>query len=374
MSDLIKENQQLRQSYRGLLEKATANQRILEHFQRFELELLSCRSIYSLLNKLLLESKAYFGIDACRLIWFDPENEVRELLDFDELQPLGSELEFISHLDLYRQIYGDDYRPVLKSLKDYEPGQTRWFPWAPGIKSCVMLPLMRQDVMIGSLHMGSVSQDRFTPDKAVDFMARLASIISICLENCLNHEHLRRLSLIDMLTRVKNRRSFEQDLSKELSRAVRTAKPLSCLFIDADYFKRINDTYGHQSGDTALKEIAQIITSQLRQTDHLARYGGEEFAALLPDCSEQTAVDIAERVRIAAEQTIIQSEGAETFSLTLSLGVSTWYPKPDSHDSDEWVGQRLLASADSAVYAAKKTGRNRVCFKDFEVNQESIVV
>lgn len=374
MRDLNKENQQLRLRFHELVEGASSNQRILEHFQHFELELLSCRSIYSLLRKLLLESKQYFDLDACKLIWFDPENEARGMLDYEELQLFGRELEFTTQYEPFQQIYKDDYRPVLTTLKGAVSDQSRWFPWASGIKSCAMLPLVRQDALIGSLHMGSVSGDRFTPDKAVDFMARLAAIMAICLENCVNQEHLRRLSLIDMLTRAKNRRSFELDLSKELSRAVRTAKPLSCLFIDADHFKRINDTYGHQSGDTALKEIAQIITGQLRQTDHLARYGGEEFAVLLPDCAEQTAVHIAERVRMAAERTSIQSEGTETFSLTLSVGVSTWHPKTDPYHSNERVGQRLLASADCAVYTAKTTGRNRVCFQDFTADQKSSVV
>jgi diguanylate cyclase (GGDEF)-like protein len=238
-----------------------------------------------------------------------------------------------------------------------------------------MLPLMRQNTMIGSLQMGSSSVTRFTADKAVDFMDHLAQIIAVCLENCVNHEHLRRLSLIDMLTRVKNRRSFDQDLNKELSRANRTMKPLSCLFIDVDFFKTVNDTYGHQAGDHALKLIAKTIGDQLRQTDHLARYGGEEFAALLPDCDREMAVQIAERIRYSTEQTIIECEGIEAFKVTVSLGVSTWYPEPlAQEDENGWAGQRLVAKADSAVYEAKKGGRNQVRFLGFNEEKGSLAV
>jgi len=375
MSFADSEANRLRIQLQTLLQKAAENQRILEHFQQFELQLLECRSIVDLLESLLMRARDHFELEACRLVWFDPENTVRELLLPEDAQRFEGSLEFVNHLEPFSKIYGNRYRPVLHTLNEID--KARWFPWVAGVESCAMLPLLRENTIIGSLHMGSASRSRFTPDKAVDFMARLASIVAVCLENGVNHEHLRRLSLIDMLTRVKNRRSFDQDLSRELARAVRYMQPLSCLFIDVDHFKKVNDTHGHQAGDVALKQIAQLVRRQLRQTDHLARYGGEEFAALLPDCRRETAIHIAERIRRLAETTPIDAEGIKPFNITLSIGLCTWLPQPGgARDDGPWVGQRLVSNADAAVYEAKRTGRNRVCVRGFDMvtNAESFAV
>jgi diguanylate cyclase (GGDEF)-like protein len=375
MSFADSEANRLRIQLQTLLQKAAENQRILEHFQHFELGLLGCRSIVDLLDHLLIRAREHFELEACRLVWFDPENTVRELLLPEDAQRFEGSLEFVNHFEPFSKIYGNRYRPMLRTLNEID--KARWFPWVASVESCAMLPLLRENTIIGSLHMGSASRTRFTPDKAVDFMARLASIVSVCLENGVNHEHLRRLSLIDMLTRVKNRRSFDQDLSRELSRAVRNMQPLSCLFIDVDHFKKVNDSHGHQAGDVALKQIAQLVRRQLRQTDHLARYGGEEFAALLPDCHRETAIHIAERIRRLAESTPIVAEGVKPFHVTLSIGLCTWQPQPGgARDDGPWVGQRLVANADAAVYDAKRSGRNRVCVKSFEavINAENFAV
>ena len=375
MSVADSESTRLRIQLQTLLQKASDNQRILEHFQRFELALLECRSIADLLEYLLVRAREHFELEACRLVWFDPENTVRELLLPEDAQRFEGSLEFVNHLEPFRKIYGSRYQVVLRTLNEID--KARWFPWVPGVESCAMLPLIRENTIIGSLNMGSASRTRFTPDKGVDFLARLASIVSVCLENGVNHEHLRRLSLIDMLTRVKNRRSFDQDLSRELARGARYMQPLSCLFIDVDHFKKVNDTYGHQAGDVALKQIAQLVRRQLRQTDHLARYGGEEFAALLPDCGRETAIHIAERIRRLAEATPIEAEGVKPFNVTLSIGLCTWQPQPGGgRDDGQWVGQRLVANADAAVYEAKRSGRNRVCVRGFDAltNAESLAV
>jgi len=375
MSFADTEANRLRIQLQTLLQKAAENQRILEHFQQFELHLLECRSIADLLESLLVRAREHFELEACRLVWFDPENTVRELLLPEDAQRFEGSLEFVNHLEPFSKIYGSRYRPVLRMLNEID--KARWFPWVAGVESCAMLPLLRENTIVGSLHMGSASRSRFTPDKAVDFMARLASIVAVCLENGVNHEHLRRLSLIDMLTRVKNRRSFDQDLSRELARAVRYMQPLSCLFIDVDHFKKVNDSHGHQAGDVALKQIAQLVRRQLRQTDHLARYGGEEFAALLPDCHRETAIHIAERIRLLAESTPIVAEGVKPFHITLSIGLCTWQPLPGgARDDGPWVGQRLVANADAAVYEAKRTGRNRICVRGFDLatNAETFAI
>ena len=168
-------------------------------------------------------------------------------------------------------------------------------------------------MIIGSLHLGSIDPSRYNPNVATDYINHLASIIGVCIENCISQETLRRLSMIDMLTKVHNRRSFNTELNREISRASRSQQPLSCLFIDLDHFKQVNDTHGHPTGDRVLRGSAQTIKDQLRKTDFIARYGGEEFAVLLPGCESQQALQIAETIREAVAKQRFISDNEQEF-------------------------------------------------------------
>ena len=161
------------------------------------------------------------------------------------------------------------------------------------------------------------------------------------------------------MTELHNRRYLDRRLQEELSRASRYRQPLSCLFIDADHFKRINDNYGHQAGDSVLRELANRIRSQLRASDVATRYGGEEFALLLPQTSLNEALLLAERIRMEVAQTPVYLENGEELPLTVSIGVSETLPMLGKSRHKE-VGEHLLASADQALYQAKANGRNRI--------------
>jgi two-component system cell cycle response regulator len=194
-------------------------------------------------------------------------------------------------------------------------------------------------------------------------------MVAICLENCLALEQLQRQGQEDILTQVRNRRSFDEEFGKELERAAREQKSLSCLFADIDYFKQINDAYGHQVGDRCLRQVAQQIARELRKTDLLARYGGEEFVVLLPGCPAHLAVSTAERIRLAVANRPLRLPN-ETIPLTISLGLVTW--QPDTTRTElESIGSALLDCADLAMYQAKREGRNRVCVGDFSAVQVS---
>jgi diguanylate cyclase (GGDEF)-like protein len=147
-----------------------------------------------------------------------------------------------------------------------------------------------------------------------------------------------------------------------MQRSQRYLHPLSLLMIDLDYFKQINDTFGHPAGDRVLCAVADILRRELRQVDQLARYGGEEFAAILPETAESEALAIANRIRqaIAARPLAIsETEGAE---LTISIGLAIF---PDDANSVEG----LVEKADQSLYAAKAAGRNRVCRRGAEAGR-----
>lgn len=170
-------------------------------------------------------------------------------------------------------------------------------------------------------------------------------------------EELLALSRTDALTGLFNRRFFEERLQSEFARSNRYRAPLSCLMIDVDHFKKLNDAYGHPFGDKVLVEVAKVAKAALRDVDVLARYGGEEFIALLPETAPRDAFRVADRLREGIEQlnpVFQRGDEKTTVSVTASLGVATF---PEAHISD---AEMLLRCADDALYAAKKVGRNRV--------------
>jgi len=164
-------------------------------------------------------------------------------------------------------------------------------------------------------------------------------------------EQLRLLSLEDPLLGIGNRRAMEVDLAFTEADAVRHHKSYAVALLDIDFFKSFNDTYGHQTGDDALKVVAQAIKKTVRTSDRVFRYGGEEILILMPEANEISAFKCAERVRQAVEQLNIPHAGSPLDVLTLSAGVS-------AEAEGEWV--KLVELADKALYTSKKAGRNKV--------------
>ncbi len=170
-----------------------------------------------------------------------------------------------------------------------------------------------------------------------------------------NHR-LEQLVNLDGLTQVANRRRFDEYLEKEWQRLAREQEPLSLILCDIDYFKRYNDFYGHQAGDTCLKQVAKAIEQSLRRpADFVARYGGEEFAVILPNTSFEGASHVAASIQNSVAQLNISHAASQVAShITLSLGISTTVPTATISDT------ALVAAADKALYEAKRRGRN--CF------------
>jgi two-component system cell cycle response regulator len=168
------------------------------------------------------------------------------------------------------------------------------------------------------------------------------------------HETIYRMTIVDGLTQVHNKRYVMETLEREIPRARRHARPLSNVMFDIDHFKAINDNFGHLAGDYVLKELAQLVKSRLRPDDVLGRYGGEEFCAILPETPLSGGAHIAEDLRRLVEGRRFVFEG-ETIPVTISLGVAEL---SDGH-LDVLT---LLKSADDKLYEAKRSGRNRVCY------------
>ncbi len=170
---------------------------------------------------------------------------------------------------------------------------------------------------------------------------------------------LQRLSLLDGLTGISNRRRFDEVLAHEWKQAMRSKQPLSMVMIDIDHFKAFNDHYGHLTGDDCLRKVALAMSSILkRPTDFLARYGGEEFAAILPMTASDGADAIAEAMRTGVVNLAIPHDHSSAASLvTVSMGIATLVPRRGM------MAAMLISAADQALYEAKAGGRNRIVVK-----------
>ncbi|MEA5577884.1 CHASE2 domain-containing protein [Anabaena sp. UHCC 0451] len=173
----------------------------------------------------------------------------------------------------------------------------------------------------------------------------------------LDNQSLLYLANYDGLTQVANRRRFDEYLQQQWERMTREKSSLSLILCDVDFFKRYNDTYGHQAGDVCLKKVAQAMTQGIKKPTHLvARYGGEEFAVVLPDTNEEGALQIAEAIRSQVQALAIPHEASLVSSqVTLSLGLASIIP------SSDLTPALLIKATDEALYQAKKTGRDRCC-------------
>ena len=341
--------------YKQLLEQAKVNQKRLEKFQALELKLLETNSLSSLVKVLVGDYRREFSLDALGLTLFDWHGDLQEFMSDKSNLPPGAAISAAP--DALRQL---DHCPGGIRLGEYKPDiHDQFFPGYRIRKgSIALLKLVRQERDIGLLALASRNQNRYEQSAGTAFLNRLATIASVCIENALNLERVRQLSYRDPLTRLYNRRFFSEHLNQGMANAQRSGQPISCIYLDVDYFKRINDVHGHAMGDWVLREIARRIRLQLRLGEPLARIGGEEFAIVLTDTQLEEARTVAERIRLAMEDRYFDLPKGGSHKVTVSCGVAEY--RPHAHDELEELGDRLLDKADAALLLAKEGGRNQV--------------
>lgn len=341
-----------------LTEEARRNEEAWRRSLQREMALLEAPTLGVLLERLTTELRDSFNLEAATLVLADPTHEVRHLLMVESppyVQPPG--VLFVDSLHGLAPSLANG-RPWLGPFRraDHE---LLFSPQAP-LGSVALLPLMRRERLVGSLNLGSRDPSRFGERLATDFLDHLAMIAAFCLESSVNRARLVRSGLTDVLTGWHNRRYLQTRLHEELARCRREGTALTCLMIDVDRFKPINDLYGHLAGDEALRQVAQCIDAEVRDSDVSARYGGEEFVILLPRTDAASGHRLAERIRAAVAAERFELPGAaEPLAITVSIGVAEHKPSSGADDL-KLAGQELIARADLALYEAKAAGRNAV--------------
>jgi diguanylate cyclase (GGDEF)-like protein len=218
----------------------------------------------------------------------------------------------------------------------------------PEARNLIVVPLTAEGRATGTLVLEhSLRSGSRVERRTVSAVERFASYAALALRNAALLEQVQRMAATDGLTAIANRRTFEATLEREIARAGRHNEPVSLVMVDIDHFKALNDSFGHQVGDEVLRNVAAALACECREFDLAARYGGEEFALVLPGCTSEESVVIAERFRR------VVSVAPSIAPITASAGVATY---PDhARDAGE-----LVRVADEALYESKRAGRDRV--------------
>lgn len=374
-------NLELRKKLKALMSQAQKNEMKLDKMQQQELRFIGAESLPELIDIILQQYRDAYELDYVSLLLIDPDYEIRHVIEFMSpgLLKLPTLIFADSHTQLENVVIAQNSTKEKINPADRQKTLFPNFKNKPYLGKCTgdcrdalfpsmktkpesvaVLPLIRQNKLIGSLNLASMDVARFIDGIGTNLINRLSSILAVCLENAVNNEKLKLLGLTDALTGIHNRRYFMQRLEEEVVRGLRQELPVSCLFIDIDHFKSFNDLYGHSVGDQVLRYVANIIKQQMRLSDVLARYGGEEFAVLLTNTDTKLAQEVAERIRFSIADAILQVDSlSDDLSVTVSIGCTTMIQPKNQNISS--LGENLLNSSDQALYMAKGSGRN--CIK-----------
>jgi diguanylate cyclase (GGDEF)-like protein len=212
---------------------------------------------------------------------------------------------------------------------------------------------MAQGESLGILHFQATDAAPALADSELSFKTTFAGQVGLSVANIRLREALRAQSIKDPLTGLYNRRYLEETLDREIRRAVRAEQALGILMLDLDHFKKFNDTYGHDAGDTVLREAAQFLEKSIRAEDIVCRFGGEEFVIILPTADLSAAHARGERIRSKLCELNVRHQGQPLGVITVSVGVAAL----PLHGTSP---KELLEAADTALYSAKREGRDRV--------------
>ena len=255
----------------------------------------------------------------------------------------AEEAELLADLDAYSVRLAGRYKSYVVDGRNETDA-------AMGIRPVASVPLIYQKRFMGVLMVRSDDPTRVWQENEILLLRTVADQVTVAVNHARLFSQMQQQALTDGLTGCFNRRSFEMQLERDLHMATRMSLPVSLILLDLDNFKRVNDTFGHECGDVALRLLADGLRDELRSVDTAARYGGEEFAVILPQAGADGAMIVAERLRKRIELMEVPGVG----HVTASLGIATFPQHASSRDS-------LVLAADRALYNAKSAGRNCVC-------------
>lgn len=348
----------MRQQLDALKKQAWTNEKIWSGFRKIEIEAIGAETLHQLVRSVTGGIKRTFrNIDEVSIACLNLDYEiVRIIAQRDMPSEIEEHFVLVSDSEL-NHWFSRSSRPLVGSCN--EAMQHRLFPHCKkSLGSVAVSPLIVSGKLIGCLAQGSYDPHHFSAEAGTELLEHLSATIALCIRNTVNVARLERHGLTDPLTDIPNRRFLERRLDEEVERCRRYGHPLTCVMMDIDHFKNINDQYGHSVGDSVLKSVANALCKGLRASDILSRYGGEEFVLLLPETKLVHGAKIARRHHREIKKLQFNVQDKDRLRITVSAGVAV-LEKPQSGVGSE-PGKWLLQRSDQALYQAKREGRNRV--------------
>ncbi len=303
---------------------------------------------------LVAQLQEIFELQSAAVLSLDPATGILSplaaVVHADEPIPAGDPL-IISRQDPGIELLNKIQRPL--PVERLTAKETRLAGLLEHYGTAIVVPLFGAKALSGLLLVGRKRSGQQFRAEQVDMLGFLARHVGMVFENARLYES----ATYDSLTGMLRREAVFERLAQEIRRATRYGRPLAVGMADMDFFKLVNDNYGHPTGDITLKRVAQVLTGALRGTDFVGRYGGEEFLLILPETDLRSATEVAERIRGVLEAMACQSPDGKSFGVTISIGIATL---PLESGDEPGVLERLVQQADEALMAAKARGRNRV--------------
>lgn len=334
------------------------NEKIWARFRHIEIDAIGARTLHELVYKVTLGiEQAFDRVDCASIGCIDVDYEIGYILNQNQAEhDIAQRFVTLSTEEL-RELFPVNMRPILGQPSNET--QRRLFPACRANRGSIALsPLVATGQLIGCLAQSSQHPHHFSADTGTELLEHLSATIALCIRNTVNMVRLERHGLTDPLTDIPNRRFFERRLIEEVERCRRYTHPLTCVMLDIDHFKKVNDQYGHSVGDRVLRAVANVLREGLRASDMLARYGGEEFVLLLPETSLEQGKCIARRNNRQIEALRFTLPDGQRLAITASAGVAVLETPSPATEND--LGHWLLQRSDQALYQAKRHGRNQV--------------
>jgi len=343
IQQLADENRKLRAYVAEVMERLRENDALFARLFELESEVLAASDPEELCFTLLRGLRSGFSLDMVRF-WFDRSSFIG-----------ARNMDAVSSRDLVWVEKGEIERMGLNRQHVWlmELSDKKGFDWLEqrddSLASIALLTLGDLQRPFGVLGLASMDKARFQPGQGADFLQHLAQVVGLSLENAVSRERLARLAITDSLTGTHNRRFLQPHSHQPLSKWFGEGVDVSCMYVDVDDFKALNDQFGHDAGDEVLAGVVETISGVAREQDPLIRMGGDEFALLLPGCPQEKAMAIADKA-VKACNTIVTHNQA----ISVSAGIAF-----SGADEDKRV-KDLIGEADQAMYVAKALGGGRV--------------
>lgn len=335
-----------------LFDRLQRNEKIAKKFHEIEIKILSILNFKNLFEVLLTEIQEQFGVPYAWISLIE-KSEVSNLVKtVADSAILKQRMRFIDRKK-FMDLVGNRQQPILinENLQHYF--QLIPADYSYPIRSMAIAPISFHGKIIGSLNQADYSKGRFQPGIDTSLLEQLSIKVSLCISNVIAHEKLQFMAYYDPLTGLLNRRVMKSILRREFNRVKRYKTPLSLVFIDVNDFKQVNDTFGHDAGDTLLKYLSSLLLEMSRDSDVATRFAGDEFVLILPETSASSAEMMLSRMQNFIDDHPFEME-SNMVPFSVSFGIAS------TEDETICNPDTLLKRADEALYEKKKAQKLNV--------------